>query len=142
MRLCCNTALSTRLTRPRLNGGRSTPCRWHRRRAGARAPIITLIGSLRSSGGPDARASSTNRPTAQDGKSISALPPRMGTILVWSVFSSVTRPLLSHGLVVRQHPQNTLVRSLVHASRLDRRSAALSPFEPSAQLLDTTRNRP
>jgi len=51
-------------------------------------------------------------------------------------------PLLSHGLVVRQHPQNTLVRSLVHASRLDRRSAARSPFEPSAQLLDTTRDRP
>jgi hypothetical protein len=26
MLLCCNSALSTRLTRPRLSGGRSTPC--------------------------------------------------------------------------------------------------------------------
>jgi hypothetical protein len=66
-----------------------------------------LIGSLHSWDGPDARASSTDRPTAQDSESISALPPKMGTILVWSVFSSVTRPLLSYDLVVRQHSQNT-----------------------------------
>ena len=63
----------------------------------------------------------------------------MGTMLIWSVFSSVTRPLLSHGLVVRQHPPETLVRSLVHTTRLDRNCAARCPFEPSAQLLDTTR---
>jgi hypothetical protein len=88
---------------------------------------------------PNARASSTNRPTTKASKSISALPPQLGTMLIWPVISSVTRPLLSHGLVVRQHPQNTLVRSLVHASRLDRHSAARSPFEPSTQLLDTTR---
>jgi hypothetical protein len=88
---------------------------------------------------PDTRASSTNRPTTKASKSISALPPQLGTMLIWPVTSSVTRPLLSHGLMVRQHPQNTLVRSLVHASRLNRHSAARSPFEPSTQLLDTTR---
>jgi hypothetical protein len=63
----------------------------------------------------------------------------MGTMLIWSIFSSVTRPLLSQRLVVGQHPQDSLVRSLVHAPRLDRDSAARSPFEPSAELLDTTR---
>src|SRR4029453_18762464 len=50
-------------------------------------------------------------------KSISALPPQMGTMLIRSIFSSVTRPLLSHGLVVGKHPQDTLVCPLMHTSR-------------------------
>jgi hypothetical protein len=53
---------------------------------------------------PDARASSTNRSTTKASKSISALPPQLGTMLIWPVISSVTRPLLSHDLVIRQHP--------------------------------------
>jgi hypothetical protein len=35
---------------------------------------------------------------------ISALPPQLGTMLIWPVISSVTRPLLLHDLVIRQHP--------------------------------------
>ena len=86
-----------------------------------------------------ARASSTNRPTAKASKSISALPPQMGTMLTWPVFLSVTRPLLSYRLVVGKHPQDTLVSPLIHTSRFDRRRTVRAPFEPSAQLLDTTR---
>src|SRR4051794_37557359 len=70
-------------------------------------------------------------------KPVSALPPRMGPILSWPEFSSVARPLLSHGL--GKHPQPTLVRPLVHASGLDRHRAARSPFEASSQFLYTTR---
>src|SRR6476620_816850 len=63
----------------------------------------------------------------------------MGTMLIWSVFSSVTRPLLSHRLVVGKHRQNMLVRLLTHTARFDRHGSVRAPFEPSAQLLDTTR---
>jgi len=63
----------------------------------------------------------------------------MGTMLIGSVFSSVARTLLSHGLVVNKHPQDALVRSLVHTSRSDRHRTGRPPFEPSAQLLYTTR---
>lgn len=60
-------------------------------------------------------------------------------VLIWPPFSSVARTLLSHGFVVGKHPQNTLVRFLVHGLRLDRDVTARSPFEPSPQFLDTTR---
>src|SRR5262245_31928592 len=38
-----------------------------------------------------------------------------------------TRPLLSHGLVIGKHPQNTLVCPLVHTSRFDRDGAVCAP---------------
>jgi hypothetical protein len=82
---------------------------------------------------------STNWPTTKVSESISALPPQMSTMLLWSVFSGVTRSLLSHRLVIDKQPRDTLVRSLMHASRFDRHNTARAPFEPSAQLLDTTR---
>jgi hypothetical protein len=84
-------------------------------------------------------ASSTNWPTTKVSKSISALPPQVSTMLIWSVFSGVTRPLLSHRLVVGKHPQDTLVRPLLHTSRFDRHGTVRAPFEPSTQLLDATR---
>jgi hypothetical protein len=98
-----------------------------------------LIGRLNSWGGPNARASSTNRPTTKVSESISALPPQMSTMLFWSVFSGVIRPSLSHRLVIGKHPQDALVRPLMHPAGFDRDGAARAPFEPSAQLLDTTR---
>jgi hypothetical protein len=49
--------------------------------------------------------SSTKWPTTQASESILALPPQMGTMLIWSVFSGVTRPLLSHRLVIGKHPK-------------------------------------
>ncbi|MFZ1198114.1 MAG: hypothetical protein WAN49_22120 [Pseudolabrys sp.] len=79
-----------------------------------------------------AYASSTNWPTTKASKSISALPPQMGTMLIGPVFSSVTRPQLSHGLVVGKHPQDTLVRPLMHTSRFNRHRTMRAPFEPSA----------
>src|SRR5438874_5939191 len=63
----------------------------------------------------------------------------MGMMLIWSVVSSVSRPLISYGLVVGQHPQDSAVRSLVHASRLNWHGTARSPLEPCAQFLNTTR---
>ena len=63
----------------------------------------------------------------------------MGTMLMWSVFLSVTRPLLSYRFVVGKHPQDTLVGPLIHTSRFDRHRTVRAPFEPSAQLLYTTR---
>src|SRR4051812_18829316 len=80
-----------------------------------------------------------HRPSAKSCKPVSALPPQVSTVLIRPVFSSVARPLLSHGLVVGQHPQNTLIRPLVHGSRLDRHGAAPSPLERSAQFFYTTR---
>jgi hypothetical protein len=77
-------------------------------------------------------------PSAKAHKPVSALPPQMGIVLIWPLFSSVARALLSYRLVVGQLPQNTLVRLLVHASRLDRHGTR-PPVEPSAQFLDTTR---
>jgi hypothetical protein len=79
------------------------------------------------------------RPSAKYCKPVSALPPQMSPMLIWPIFSSVARPLLSHGLVVGQHPQNTLVRPLVHGSGLDWHGAAPSPLEPSSQFFYTTR---
>ena len=81
---------------------------------------------------------SAKPPSAKARKPVSALPPQMGIVLIWPLFSSVARALLSHGLVIGQLPQNTLVRLLVHASRLDRHGTR-PPVEPSAQFLDTTR---
>jgi hypothetical protein len=52
------------------------------------------------------------------------------------MFSSVTRPPISHGLVVGKHPQNTLVRPLVHGSGFDRHGAVPSPLEPRAASLE------
>jgi hypothetical protein len=101
--------------------------------------IMAPTSGVSGDGDEDARARSTNRPAAQDSESISALPPKKCTMLLWPIFSDVTYPLPPHDLVVRQHPQNKLVRFFVHAPRLDRHSAARSPFEPSAQLLDATR---
>jgi hypothetical protein len=60
-------------------------------------------------------------------------------VLIWSGFSSVACTLISYGLVVGKHPQNALVRPLMHTSRFDRHGAVCAPLEPSAQLLDTTR---
>jgi hypothetical protein len=79
------------------------------------------------------------RPSAKVHKPVSALPPQMGIVLILPVFSSVARALLSHGLVVGKHRQNTLVRLLVHGSRLERHGITQSPFQPSTQFLDTTR---
>jgi hypothetical protein len=63
----------------------------------------------------------------------------MGSVLVWPILSSIARALIPHRLVVGKLPQNTLVRLLVHTSRLDRHRAARSPFEAKAQFLDLTR---
>jgi hypothetical protein len=41
--------------------------------------------------------------------------------------------------VVGKHLQNMPVSPLVHTSRLDRHRTVRTPFEPSAQLFDTTR---
>jgi len=82
---------------------------------------------------------SAKPPSAKARKPVSALPPQMGIVLIWPVFSSVTRALLSHSLVVGKHPQNALVSLLVHASRFDRRDTTRSPLESNAQFLDTTR---
>jgi len=73
-----------------------------------------------------------NWPTARESKSISALPPEMGNVLSWFVLSSITRPLRSHGLVIGKHPQDTLVRPLMHTSRFDRDGAVCAPIEASA----------
>src|SRR5262245_58188337 len=73
-----------------------------------------------------------NVPTTNAGKSVSALPPQMDAMLAGSVFSSITRPLLSHGLVIGKHPQDMLVSPLGHTSRLDRHGTVHAPFEPSA----------
>jgi hypothetical protein len=51
---------------------------------------------------------------------------QMRPMLIWPIFSSVARPLLSDGLVVGKHPQKTLVRPLVHGSGLHRQGAAPS----------------
>jgi hypothetical protein len=63
-----------------------------------------------------------DRPTTKVSKSISALPPQMGTMLIRSVFSPVACSLLSHGLVIGKHPQDMLVRPLMHTSRFGRHS--------------------
>jgi hypothetical protein len=60
-------------------------------------------------------------------------------MLIWPIVPSVTRALLSHRLVVGKHPQDTLVRPLMHTSQLDRHRTVRTPFEPSAQLFETTR---
>jgi len=79
------------------------------------------------------------RPPAKTRKSVSALSPQVGIVLIWSGFSSVACTLISYGLVVSKHPQDALVRPLMHTSRFDRHGAVCAPLEPSAQLLDTTR---
>jgi hypothetical protein len=58
---------------------------------------------------------------------------------MWSIFLSVTHPLLSDRSVVGKHPQDTLVCPRIHTSRFDRHSTLRAPFEPRAQLLYTTR---
>jgi hypothetical protein len=85
------------------------------------------------------RVSSTNWPSAKSRKPISALSPQVSTVLIWSVFSTVTCTLVSDGLVVGKHPQNTLVCPLVHTSRLDWPGTVPAPFQSSAQFLDTPR---
>jgi hypothetical protein len=47
---------------------------------------------------------SAKPPSAKARKPVSALPPQMGIVLIWPVFSSVTRALLSQGLVIGQLP--------------------------------------
>jgi hypothetical protein len=81
----------------------------------------------------------SKRPTTKTRKSVSALPPQMGTMLIGSIFSSVGGTLLSHRLVIGKHPQDVLVRPLMHTSRFNRHGTARAPFEPSTQLLDMTR---
>ena len=78
-------------------------------------------------------------PPAKARKSVSALPPQMGIVLIGPGFSSVACTLISYGLVVGKHPHDALVRPLMHTSRLYRHSTACPPLEPSAQLLDTAR---
>src|SRR5512139_2625661 len=92
-------------------------------------PIATAKADIRS----------MDRPTTKPSKSISALPPQMGTMLIRAVFSPVACSLLSHGLVIGKHPQETLVRPLMHTSRFDRHHTVRAPFEPIAQLLYTAR---
>jgi hypothetical protein len=79
------------------------------------------------------------RPPAKTRKSVSALSPQVGIVLIWSGFSSVACTLISYGLVVGKRPQDALVRPLMHTSRFDRHGAVCAPLEASAQLLDTTR---
>ena len=79
------------------------------------------------------------RPPAKTRKSVSALSPQVGIVLIWSGFSSVACTLISDGLVVGKHLQDALVRPLMHTSRFDRHGAVCAPLEPSAQLLDTKR---
>jgi hypothetical protein len=45
---------------------------------------------------------SAKPPSAKARKPVSALPPQMGIVLIWPLFSSVARALLSHGLVIGQ----------------------------------------
>jgi len=99
----------------------------------ARAEVSVAVGSGKWHG---RRTNSANRPSAKARKSVSALSPQMSTVLMWQGFSSVTRALLSHSLVVGKHPQNALVSLLVHASRFDRHGITRSPLKPSAQFLD------
>jgi hypothetical protein len=83
--------------------------------------------------------SSAKRPSAKDRKSVGALLPQMGSVLIWPVLSSIARALISHLLVIGKFPQNPLIGLLVNASWLDRYGSARSPSEPSAQFLDTPR---
>jgi hypothetical protein len=99
---------------------------------------VGAAGPMQPAKPPRGPARSSNRPTTQESESISALPPQMGMMLIWSVFSSITRPLLSHRLVVGQQSQDPLVRSLLHASRLNWHDTARSPLEPCAQFLHAT----
>src|SRR4029079_15857085 len=82
---------------------------------------------------------SAMRPPAKTRKSVAALSPQVGTMLIGPGCSSVACTLISYGLVVGKHPQDALVRPLMHTSRFDRHGAVCAPLEPSAQLLDTTR---
>src|SRR5262245_13974253 len=77
---------------------------------------------------PNVEPVQTDRPSTEARKPASALPPQMGSVLVRARFACVTCPLISHSLVVGNHPQNALVRVLVHSSRLVG-YAACAPFE-------------
>jgi hypothetical protein len=82
---------------------------------------------------------STNRPPTNAGKSVWTLPPQMGEMLIWSRFSTIACALLSQGLVIGKHPQNALIRPIVHRSRLDWQRTDCSPSDLSAQFLNSTR---
>ena len=60
-------------------------------------------------------------------------------MLIWPVFSSVARALLSNSFVIREHAQDLLERPLVHASRLNRHGTVSAPLKSRAQLFDATR---
>ena len=101
----------------------------------ARQPIAQL---LRSSGWLSVAPFIADRPSTKRHKPVSALPPQMSAVLIWARSSSVACALLSHGLVVGEDTQDSLVRPLVHTSRLDRHGIVSAPFEPGAQFLYPT----
>jgi hypothetical protein len=82
---------------------------------------------------------SANRPSTVTAKPVSALPPQMTAVLIWTVFASVARALFSNSLVVGERAQDSLERPLVHASRLNRHGTVSAPLESGAQFFDTTR---
>jgi hypothetical protein len=85
------------------------------------------------------KAALADRPTTEHCKPISTLPPQMSAVLIWPVFSSVARALLSNSLVVGERAQDSLVRLLVHASWLNWHGIVSAPSEPSAEPFDSTR---
>jgi hypothetical protein len=80
----------------------------------------------------------TDRPSTEHRKPVSTLPPQMRPMLIWPVFANVARALFSNSLVIGEHAQHSLVRPLVHASRLDRYGTVRAPLEPCAQFLYPT----
>jgi hypothetical protein len=94
---------------------------------------------------PGLRGSRVSRGTAEDPRRLASLsrPRQMGWATMNSspprTNSAPSQILISHRLVIGKLPQNTLIRLVVHTSRLDRLGAARLLFEPSAQFLDMTR---
>jgi hypothetical protein len=62
----------------------------------------------------------------------------MSAVLIWPVFSNVARALFSNGLVIGERAQNSLVRPLVHPSRLDQHRTVGATSKPCAQFFYLT----
>src|SRR6478736_6436821 len=63
----------------------------------------------------------------------------MSAVLIWPVFPNVARALFSNSLVMGERAEDSLVRPLVHTSRLDRHGTVSAPLESDAQFFDRTR---
>jgi aquaporin Z len=65
----------------------------------------------------------------------------MSAVLIWPVFASVARALFSNSLVVGKHAQDSLVRPLVHTSRLDRHGIVSAPIPgwPNSRIASSRR---